>query len=128
MKLYKCNTCGNILEVIQDGAIVPVCCGSFMNQLKINDDEVAVKEKHIPIYIKDNNEVTIEVGSVLHPSTTEHHIEWITLVTNKNRYTHYLKDDEKPITTFYLADEDEKVEGIYAYCNLHGLWYKKGRD
>lgn len=128
MKLYKCETCGNIFEVIQDSAIVPTCCNNMMKQVKINYDETASKEKHIPIYSKKDHIVDIQVGSLLHPSAPEHHIEWISLVTNKNRYTHHLKNNEPPVTSFHLNEKDETIEGIYAYCNLHGLWYKKGSD
>ena len=51
MKVYRCDKCGNMMEVIQDGAIVPTCCGTSMkivvpnNNLQRTLDELNTKKK-----------------------------------------------------------------------------------
>lgn len=122
MKFYKCGKCGNTFEVIVDAAIVPVCCDTHMNILNSNTDEKGSKEKHIPVYTKEKNKVTVWVGSIIHPSEEDHYIEWISLETSSGRYKKYLKPGEAPRVTFFLSDEKEDVINIYAYCNVHGLW------
>lgn len=124
MKYYKCDKCGNTFEVVIDAAIVPVCCDSHMKIIESNTDEKGSKEKHIPVYTKDKNEVCVDVGSILHPMEDDHYIEWISLETTSGRYRKYLKPGDKPCVTFLLSD-DEDVINIYAYCNVHGLWSLK---
>lgn len=121
MKFYKCDVCGNILEVIRDSAIVPNCCNKSMNLIKSNSDDSAAKEKHVPVYLKNENEIVVTVGSILHPSMENHYIEWIELETNKGCYRKFLTSLNQPSTTF-LLENDEEVVNIYAYCNIHGLW------
>ena len=122
MKIYKCTNCGNMLEVIVDGAIVPVCCSKPMDIIKTNTNEDALQEKHVPIYTKDKNKIQVYVGSVLHPMNKDHYIEWIVLKTDKGIYRKYLKPVDTPSITFLLSNDDEEVINIYAYCNIHGLW------
>lgn len=122
MKIYRCNKCGNVLEVIVDGAIVPVCCSKSMEIVKTNVNEDEMSEKHIPIYTKDGNKIEVYVGKVLHPMTEDHYIEWIMLKTNVGSYRKYLKPLDSPSITFLLSNDDEEVINIYAYCNIHGLW------
>ena len=78
-------------------------------------------EKHVPVYKVENNKVIVNVGSVVHPMIEEHYIEWVSLVTNKGVERKFLKPNEEPTVSFVIL-EDEKVEEVYAYCNLHGLW------
>lgn len=122
MKFYKCNKCGNIFEVINDAAIVPSCCKEHMEILDANTNEEGSKEKHIPVFRRDANKVTIDVGSVLHPTEDNHYIEWIILETSSGIYKRILKPGDKPSITFLLSDDDNDVINIYAYCNIHGLW------
>ena len=81
----------------------------------------AAQEKHVPVVTVNRNEVKVEVGSVTHPMTTEHLIEWVAVETEKGYQVQYLSADAAPVCNFVLA-EGEKVVGVYAYCNLHGLW------
>lgn len=122
MKLYRCDKCGNVLEVIRDSAIIPVCCGVGMKCLEANTDEEASTEKHVPVVVKEKNKVVVYVGSILHPMEEKHYIEWISLETDKGRYLKYLSHGDMPLVTFSLADEYEDVINVYAYCNIHGLW------
>ncbi len=81
----------------------------------------AAKEKHVPVFTIEGNKVHVQVGSVLHPRTEAHHIVFIALVTDQKAERKYLNPTGEPKADFVLAD-GEKVEKIYEYCNLHGLW------
>jgi len=65
--------------------------------------------------------VKVDVGSVAHPMTKEHLIEWVVLETEKGYQVKYLTAEEAPVCSFSLTDGDKAVR-VYAYCNLHGLW------
>lgn len=121
MKLYQCNICGNMVEMISDSGVVPSCCSQEMELLKPGTNEDASIEKHIPVFIRDGEKVTVSVGGQLHPFTKEHYIEWIVLISDKGIYRRCLKDSEPPMTVFMISSE-EKIIDIQAYCNIHGLW------
>lgn len=84
----------------------------------------AAQEKHVPVATVEGNKVHVEVGSVLHPMTEAHYIDFIVLATDQKVELKRLAHDGQPIADFALAD-GEKPEAVYAYCNLHGLWIKK---
>ncbi len=81
----------------------------------------AAQEKHVPVVTKKCKQVKVDVGSVAHPMTAEHLIEWVAIETNRGYQIKYLSADDAPVCAFSLADGDELV-AVYAYCNLHGLW------
>ena len=81
----------------------------------------AAKEKHVPVVTKKCKQVKVDVGSVAHPMTEEHLIEWVVLETEKGYQVKYLAAGELPVCNFSLTDGDKAVR-VYAYCNLHGLW------
>ena len=83
----------------------------------------AAQEKHVPVVMKKCKTVKVDVGSVAHPMTEEHLIEWVALETEQGYQVQYLKVNDAPVCVFKLADGDKAV-GVYAYCNLHGLWFK----
>ena len=117
-QVYKCNICGNIVEVVHAGAGELVCCGQPMELLKENTID-ASKEKHVPVIEKRDGGVRVKVGSVGHPMEEKHYIEWIELLADNRVYRRYLKPGEKPEAIFEIqADEVTARE----YCNLHGLW------
>jgi superoxide reductase len=120
IKFYKCNHCGNIVEVINDGGVIPVCCGDPMELLKPNSTEAA-REKHIPIIEKNGDTVTVRVGSEPHPMIPEHYIMWIILAQGDQVQLAKLQPGGEPNATFKIADENAPVTA-YEYCNLHGLW------
>lgn len=122
MKAYACDTCGNVVEVIRDSAIIPICCGTSMRLVLPNSNDSASIEKHVPIYVKDGNRVSVSVGEITHPSLPEHYIEWIEIETPKQIQRKYLKPYDQPFATFYLEDENDEILNIYAFCNIHGLW------
>lgn len=120
MEVYVCEVCGNMVEQIQVGTGIMYCCGQPMKLVEA-DAVDAVKEKHVPMVVQHGNCVTVKVGSISHPMLQEHHIEWVTLVTDQGIYRKELHPHNDPEVTFMLC-EGEKWRRAYAYCNLHGLW------
>ena len=115
LDVYKCDLCGNIVEVLHAGGGPLACCGQPMKQLGENVTDGA-KEKHVPVF--EGN--TVKVGSVAHPMQPEHHIEWIEIIGGNKICRRFLAPDEAPEAIF-----DSCAAGVsYAreYCNLHGLW------
>ena len=119
LKFYKCERCGNIVEVVENKGGTLFCCGAPMAELTVNTVE-ASHEKHIPVVTVEGNTVRVNVGSVTHPMSEEHHIAWIYLQTNRGGQRKCLDVTGAPEVTFALADETPVA--VYAYCNLHGLW------
>jgi len=117
-QVYKCEKCGNMVEVIHASGGTLVCCGQPMTLKTENTTEAAV-EKHIPVVEKNENGVLVKVGSVEHPMLETHYIEWIEVVTLNNVYRKYLKPGEKPEAFFNI---EEEILSVREYCNLHGLW------
>ena len=120
LKFFRCNHCGNIIVKIKDSSVPVVCCGENMQELVPGTTDAAV-EKHLPVYEVNGSSVTVTVGSVSHPMMPEHFINWVCLQTNKGFQLKYLNPGEEPKAVFALSD-GEKVEAVYEYCNLHGLW------
>ena len=118
-KFYVCPHCGNIVEMVNDAGVKPVCCGQPMNELVPNTVE-ASGEKHKPDVKVEDGLVKVNVGSINHPMEEVHWIEWVQLNTDKGSYRKVLNPGEAPNVSFVLGDE--KPLGVYAYCNLHGLW------
>ncbi len=120
VKYYVCKNCGNIIEKVKDNDKTLMCCNETMQELKAGVMDAAV-EKHVPVYTVNGNHVHIVVGKINHPMLEEHFIEWITLNTNQGVYRKQLNPGNEPVADFFLCD-NENVEEVYAYCNLHGLW------
>lgn len=120
LKFFKCEHCGNIIEMVKDKGVPVVCCGQIMTELVAGTSDGA-REKHVPVYKVNGSTVHVSVGEVTHPMIPEHYIEWIALQTKTGVQRKELKPGEKPEACFALCDGDEVV-AVYAYCNLHGLW------
>jgi superoxide reductase len=119
MQVYKCEKCGNIVEMLHGGAGQMICCGEPMKLYQENTTDAA-KEKHVPVVEKTADGFKVAVGSVAHPMSAEHYIEWIQVITEDGRaYRRFLKPGDAPEATFCIeADQVTARE----YCNLHGLW------
>lgn len=117
---YVCKKCGNLVGMIHASGVKMVCCGEEMTALTPNTVD-ASKEKHVPVISVSGNLVTVKVGSVEHPMTAEHYIQWIYLETTKGGQRKCLNPGDKPEATFALAADDKAI-AAYEYCNLHGLW------
>jgi superoxide reductase len=120
MKFYICKHCGNIVAMVKESGAPISCCGEEMAEIIPGTTEAAT-EKHIPVYEVKDGKVYVTVGSVEHPMLDAHYIEWIALVTSGGNQRKTLKPGEAPKAEFALLD-GEKVEAVYAYCNLHSLW------
>ena len=118
-KFYICEKCGNIIGKINDSGVSVVCCGQKMTKLEAGVVE-ASREKHIPVVTCEDGLVKVTVGSVNHPMTEDHSIEWVYLETCRGGQRKNLNPGDDPVVTF--AVYDEKPIAVYAYCNLHGLW------
>lgn len=120
-QIYKCEVCGNIVEVLHDGEGELVCCGQPMSfQMEKKEDEGS--EKHVPIIEKSENGISVKVGSQAHPMGKEHYIEWIELVSDSKNCKKFLKPGDQPKATFKNESENNKVR---IFCNVHGLWTNK---
>ena len=120
MKFYKCEICGKIVAMVKETPVDTMCCGQPMRELVPGTTDGAI-EKHVPVYTLEGNTVKVKVGSVEHPMTDAHHIEWIAIETENGNQRKELKPGDKPEATFALVPRD-KVKSVYEYCNLHGLW------
>ena len=121
MKFKRCAICGQIVGMIKDTNVPMICCGEEMEEIVPKTKEDEFKEKHIPVYKLTRGKLLTNIGSIPHPMTKDHYIEWVALVTNKGNQRKCLKPGDAPLVTFEL-DDDEIVETIYAYCNIHSLW------
>lgn len=119
-QVYKCEVCGNMVEVIHNSGGTLVCCGQNMTLVTENTQDAAV-EKHIPVVEKTENGVLVKIGAVPHPMLDSHYIEWIEVQTENKVYRTYLKPGQKPEAEFMIAEE---ITVVREYCNVHGLWKK----
>ena len=118
LEIYKCELCGNIVEVIHAGGGDLVCCGEDMKLFKEGTVDAA-KEKHVPVIEKTADGYKVTVGEVAHPMDEKHWIEWIELVADGKAYRQFLDPGQEPVAEFCVkADKVTARE----YCNLHGLW------
>ena len=118
LEIYKCEACGNIVEVLNAGDGDLVCCGSPMKLMKECTTDSA-KEKHVPVVENTPTGYKVKVGAVPHPMEEKHWIQWIELVADGISYTRFLKPGEAPEAEFCVS-----ASTVYAreYCNLHGHW------
>ena len=118
LQIYKCEVCGNMVEMIHEGQGELVCCGQPM-KLFVENTVDAAREKHVPVVEKTPNGVKVKIGSVPHPMEEKHYIEWIEIIAGGKAYRQFLKPGEKPEATFCV---DAAQVTAREYCNLHGLW------
>jgi superoxide reductase len=119
LDIYKCEVCGNIVEVVHAGAGELVCCGQQM-ALMVENTTDAAREKHIPVVEKIAGGAKIKVGSIAHPMEEKHFIEWIEVITDGKTARQSLKPGDSPEAVF--AGDAAQITTVRAYCNLHRLW------
>ena len=123
MKFYECKKCGNVIAYFEDKGIIPVCCGSTMDELvPLTKDNG--EEKHVPVIEKDDCELKVKVGETLHPMEDNHYIKWIVLETDNGKYIKTLKPGNDPIATFKISKNENPI-AVYEFCNIHSLWENK---
>lgn len=118
LDVYKCEECGNIVEVLHWGGGDLVCCGENMKLMEEKSAD-STTEKHVPVVEAIQGGYKVTVGSTLHPMKEEHYIEWIELITETDTLITFLKPGDEPVAIFKT---DEKALMAREYCNLHGLW------
>lgn len=118
LQIYKCEKCGNIVEVLHEGVGQLVCCGQPMKLFTENTVDAAL-EKHVPVIEKVDEGFKVKVGSVEHPMEEKHYIEWIEIIADGKVYREFLTPGQSPEATFCV-----KANQVTAreYCNIHGLW------
>jgi superoxide reductase len=118
LEVYKCEICGNIVEMLHEGAGELICCGQPMKLMEANTVD-ASKEKHVPVIEKTPDGFKVKIGSTPHPMEQKHYIEWIELLVGDIAYRRFLKPGDAPEAVFCVkADKVTARE----YCNIHGLW------
>ena len=118
LEVYKCSECGNIVEVLQGGPGILVCCGSDM-KLMVEGTTDAAREKHVPVIEKTATGYKVKVGAVPHPMEDAHWIQWIELVADGISYTRFLNPGDAPEAEFCVSGVNVAAR---EYCNLHGHW------
>lgn len=121
LQVYKCEVCGNIVEVLHEGAGELVCCDQPMKLLQEQTEEQG-KEKHLPVIEKTDVGIKVKVGSVPHPMEEKHYIEWVAVQTDRGIFRKFLKPGEKPEAQF---ETKQDILQAREYCNIHGLWVTK---
>ena len=119
LELYRCEICGNIVQVMHEGIGELVCCNQPMKKLEIHlKHEEMLGEKHIPVFVGDKE---IQVGSIPHPMLPEHHIEFIECFSADKKHIEikFLSPNEEPKMQLI---KNENYAGAFEYCNIHGLW------
>ena len=118
LELYKCEICGNIVEVLNAGGPPLVCCGEKMKLQEENTVDAA-KEKHVPVIEVGNGQITVKIGSVPHPMEEKHYIQWVELIADGKAYLQFLKPGGEPKAVFPITASKVTAR---EYCNLHGHW------
>ena len=118
LQIFKCEACGNIVEMLHSGDGELVCCGEPM---KLYDEKTAdsATEKHVPVIEKIDTGFKVTVGSTLHPMEEKHYIEWIELIADGEAYRQFLNPGDEPVATFCVEASSVTAR---EYCNIHGLW------
>jgi len=120
-QVYKCNICGNIVEVLHTGKGGLVCCGQPMELMQEKATDTGM-EKHVPVIEETGSGINVKVGEVPHPMEEQHYIEWVEIIADGKSCRIFLKPGEKPEALF-----DVKPQKVSAreYCSVHGLWKSK---
>jgi len=117
-QVYRCNVCGNIVEVLHAGKGQLVCCGQPMELLGEKTEDVGL-EKHVPVIEATDRGIKVKVGEVPHPMEEKHYIEWVEVIADGESCRKFLKPGDKPEAEFEIRPQ---IVAAREYCNIHGLW------
>lgn len=120
LQVYKCEKCGNMVEVVRAAAGTLVCCNQDMTYMKEGSVDAA-QEKHVPVVEKIDGGFRVSVGYVAHPMQDDHYIEWIELIVDDRVCHKYLKPGDEPVAEFWVEGKNVTAR---EFCNLHGVWKK----
>jgi len=118
LEIYKCEGCGNIVEVLTDSKGELLCCGKPM-ELLVPKTADAATEKHVPVIEKIDDGFSVKVGSVPHPMEDKHYIEWIELLADGKAYRQFLTPGKPAEAIFHVEAASATAR---EHCNVHGLW------
>lgn len=120
-QIYKCDICGNVVEVEHIGVGTLVCCGQEM-RLEEENRDMSNAQKHIPVIVEDQEGgIKITIGEILHPMTEEHHLDWVQIRTANGDIRIRMDLGESPVVELpHLQKSD--ILGIRSYCNIHGMY------
>jgi len=118
LQVYKCLTCGNIVEVLTGGKGSLVCCGKPMENLTAKTADQG-KEKHVPVIEKFNGGIKVKIGDIPHPMEEKHYIEWIEIVSDGKVYRQFLRPGQTPEAVFDVSPENVRAR---EHCTIHGMW------
>lgn len=118
-EIYKCEICGNVVEVLHEGIGQLVCCGKPMNLLNEKISEQGF-EKHVPVIEKTEQGILVKVGEIPHPMEEKHFIEFIEVISEDKSFKEFLKPGQNPQVEFKILNQKHLI--IRIYCNIHGVW------
>lgn len=117
-EIYKCDVCGNIIEILHGGDGELVCCEQPMKLLEEQTEEQG-KEKHVPVIEKTDKGIKVKIGSIPHPMEEKHYIEWIQVITDQGSCKKFLHPGDAPEAEF---EDVTGLQKVREYCNVHSLW------
>jgi superoxide reductase len=117
-QVYKCELCGNVVEVLHGAEGELVCCGAEMVLFEEKTADEG-KEKHVPMIETTTEGIKVKVGSNPHPMEEKHYIEWIEVIDGETSCRHYLKPGQVPEAIFKGCSANVTAR---EYCNIHGVW------
>lgn len=120
-EVYRCNICGNMVEVLHIGTGKLVCCENPMEPIKERESGVG-PEKHLPVLEETDNGVKVKIGSIPHPMEDNHCIEWVEIIVDNQVHRKALKPGDKPEAEFNIKPDDIDQIQVREYCSIHGLW------
>lgn len=122
-ELYKCNICGNVIEILISGDGHPVCCGAEMERLEIKNDSLNspdLTEKHSPKIESNDKSTVVTVNN--HPKEKNHYIMFLQTISKDNKESHikYFYPEEE--VKLNLTGSDKGTIKARSYCNIHGMY------
>jgi len=121
LQIFKCDICGNVIEITHDGADSLVCCNQDM---KLLPEHIASQDNAHYAHFEEIDDITKKIH-FNHVMNDQHHIEYIEVISNDKKYIKrkFLQENETPELIFRCKCE----KGYYArlYCNLDGVWITK---
>ncbi|MCK4980016.1 MAG: desulfoferrodoxin FeS4 iron-binding domain-containing protein, partial [Candidatus Delongbacteria bacterium] len=74
-EVYYCEKCGNVVEILNEGAPALVCCGVPMEKLEAKTEDAST-EKHVPFVEEVEGGILVKVGqNQAHPMLENHYIK-----------------------------------------------------
>ncbi|MFH1395109.1 MAG: desulfoferrodoxin [Candidatus Omnitrophota bacterium] len=118
-ELYRCEICGNVVEITHEGAPSLVCCDEPMKKLEAKTEDEG-KEKHVPVMEETDAGTKVKIGSVPHPMEEKHYIKFIEVLSDDRVIRVELKPGQAPEAEVCLLKSE--IQEVREFCTVHGLW------